>query len=82
MSDYRPINLMTSVYKIIAEMFSLLLSEVLDDIISPNQSAFVGGRQILDPSLIVNEYVEYMRRTKKEDQILKLDFEKAYDREN
>lgn len=36
----------------------------------------------MDASFIVNEYVAFMLRVKKEEVVLKLDFEKAYDRVN
>lgn len=52
----------------------------MPSIISPIQSAFIGGRQILDPVLIDNEVVEEYRVKKKKGWILKLDLEKAFDR--
>lgn len=39
----------------------------------------MGGRQIFDASLVVNEIVEDCRRRKKKGLIFKLDFGKAYD---
>lgn len=70
---YRPIRLVTSVYKIIIEVLSLHFSEVLDDTLASNQSAFMRGRQILDASVITNEIVEYMARAKRKGLVLKLD---------
>ena len=77
--DYRPISLVTSLYKIITKVLSICLSVVLGDIISENQSASVAGRQILDVALIANEVVDDMRKWSKQCRVFKLDFEKAYD---
>lgn len=52
----------------------------MPSIIAPTQSAFIEGRQILDPILIANEVVEEYRAKKKKGWILKLDLEKAFDR--
>ena len=48
--------------------------------LSHDQCAFKAGRQIVDASPIANEVVEDIRHHK--GQILKLDYEKAYDRVN
>lgn len=57
--DYRPISLVISVCKIITKL-SLWFNEDLDDTVSPNQGASMGGGQILDAFLIANAVVEYM----------------------
>lgn len=48
-------------------------------LISENQSAFVGGRQILDGVLMANEIVSWATATNKQLMLLKIDFAKAYD---
>uniref|UniRef100_A0A803P465 Reverse transcriptase domain-containing protein n=1 Tax=Cannabis sativa TaxID=3483 RepID=A0A803P465_CANSA len=78
--DYRPISLITSVYKIIAKMLSIRLRGVLGETILETQSAFVEGRQILDSVLIANETVEDYRSRGRSGLVFKIDFEKAYDR--
>ena len=77
--DFRPISLVTSLYKIIAKVLSRRMREVLRDTISESQGAFVSGRQILDVALIANEVVEDYRSSRKSGIIFKIDFEKAYD---
>ena len=77
--DYRPISLVTSLYKIFTKVLSIRLSVVFGETILENQSAFVAGRQILDATLIANEVVDDMRKWSKQCLAFKLDFEKAYD---
>ena len=55
--DSRPISLMGSVYKILSKVLANRLKEVLDQLISEFHNSFVGGRQILDSVLIVDECV-------------------------
>ena len=56
--DFRPISLTTIVYKVIAKILAERLKKVMPSIIAPTQSAFIEGRQILDPIVIANEIVE------------------------
>ena len=42
--DYRPISLVTSLYKIISKVLSLRLKGVLADTVAETQGAFVAGR--------------------------------------
>ncbi|KAJ9680326.1 hypothetical protein PVL29_019595 [Vitis rotundifolia] len=78
-SDFRPISLITSLYKIIAKVLSGRLRGVLHETIHSTQGAFVQGRQILDAVLIANEIVDERRRSGEEGVVFKIDFEKAYD---
>ena len=78
-SDFRPISLINSLYKIIVKVLSGRLRGVLHETIHSTQGAFVQGRQILDAVLIANEIVNEKRRSGKERVVFKIDFEKAYD---
>ncbi|KAH9670663.1 er membrane protein complex subunit 10 [Citrus sinensis] len=79
LSEFRPISLVTSLYKIISKVLSLGLKEVLGEAISYSPGAFVRDRQILDAVLVANEGLEEYRKCKRPGFIFKIDFEKAYD---
>ncbi|XP_058758239.1 uncharacterized protein LOC131631463 [Vicia villosa] len=82
LSDYRPINLVGSLYKIIAKFLAARLRGVVGKLVSSNQTNFVLDRNISDGVLVVNEVVDLARREKRSYVVLKVDFEKAYDRVN
>ncbi|GKB66637.1 RNA-directed DNA polymerase, eukaryota, reverse transcriptase zinc-binding domain protein [Tanacetum coccineum] len=78
-SDFRPISLIGSQYKIIGKLLANRLSKVIGDCVNPVQSAFIKGRNILDGPLILNEILSWHRHHKKEVMVFKVDFEKAFD---
>lgn len=80
MGDYRPISLVTSLYKIISKVLACRLRLVIGEVVSATQSAFIQGRQILDSTLIANECVDSMKKCKNKWVVCKVDMEKAYDR--
>jgi hypothetical protein len=79
LTDFRPISLVISLYKILAKVLANRLRQVVGSVVSEVQSAFVKERQILDGILVANEVVDDARRNQKELILFKVDFEKAYD---
>ncbi|XP_071727949.1 uncharacterized protein [Rutidosis leptorrhynchoides] len=54
----------------------------IDKLISPVQSAFIAGRQILDGPMMVSEIITWFKKVNKKMLLFKVDFEKAYDSVN
>ncbi|CAN1823558.1 Putative ribonuclease H protein At1g65750 [Linum perenne] len=57
----------------------LRFRRVLKTVISPNQFAFIDGRNITEASLLANEVVDSRRASGKNGLVFKLDLEKAFD---
>jgi len=56
------------------------LNLVADHIIKPTQTAFMRGRNILEGVVILHETIHELHRKKQNGVMLKIDFEKAYDK--
>ena len=80
--DFKPISLLGGLYKLLAKVLANRIKKVIGKVVSPDQNAFVMGRQILDASLIANEVIDSWQKMGEKGLICKLDIEKAYDSVN
>ncbi|KAL3683856.1 hypothetical protein R1sor_001878 [Riccia sorocarpa] len=78
--NWRPITLLTLTYKIISKVLTGRLKKILPGLVDERQTGFVDGRSIHDSILLHRFIQEYAQATKQESVLLKVDFEKAYDR--
>ncbi|WOH08626.1 hypothetical protein DCAR_0728070 [Daucus carota subsp. sativus] len=81
--NFRPISLCNVIYKIVSKCIANRLKKSLDEVISENQSAFVGGRIIHDNVIIGFEGLHCTKKDRFHNGskvALKLDMAKAYDR--
>jgi hypothetical protein len=57
--DFRPISLVHSFAKIITKILASRLASRLNDLVSPNQNAFIKGRFIQDNFMLVQQTANY-----------------------
>nr|GFB01043.1 RNA-directed DNA polymerase, eukaryota [Tanacetum cinerariifolium] len=78
-SEFRPISLIGSLYKVITKILATRLSYVISNLISNVQTAFLPNCQILDGPFILNEILARCKHIHQQAMFLKVDFAKAYD---
>jgi len=78
--QYRPICLLNVSFKIFTKVATIRVNSVADHLISPTQTAFMRGRNILEGVVTLHETVHELHRKNQSTIIFKIDFEKAYDK--
>ncbi len=79
LSNWRPISLTNSDYKLIAKVLALRLAYVLDECVSQDQHAFIKGRNISNMIREIDDIIEFGKKEKMNNIILSLDYAKAFD---
>jgi hypothetical protein len=82
MKSFRPISLLNYSFKIFSKVLTIRLERVSQRLVAKEQSAFIRGMYILESVVIAHEIVHSIHKSKDPGVILKLDYEKAYDRVN
>jgi hypothetical protein len=78
--QYRLIYLLNVSYRIITKIQMLRFEGCMSRIINRCQSTFIKGRNIMDGVMTLHEILHDVKNKKRDGMILKLDFEKAYDK--
>lgn len=78
--QYRPICILNVDYKCFTKVLTNRLVPIANKVIGRNQTGFIKGRNILEGVVVLHEVLHELRCSKKKGLILKIDFEKAYDR--
>jgi hypothetical protein len=80
--QFRPIALINVIFKLVAKAYAIRLSPVAHRMIALSRTAFIKGRLISDGPLALHETIHELKSKNLSAVLLKLDFEKAYDRVN
>jgi hypothetical protein len=80
--QFRPICLLNVSFKIFTKVLVNRMTGIATKVISPSQTAFIPGQNIMEGVVMLHETIHELHRKKMSGVILKLDFEKAYDKVN
>nr|GFB06436.1 RNA-directed DNA polymerase, eukaryota [Tanacetum cinerariifolium] len=78
-TDFCPISLIGSVYKVVTKILANRLTMVISGLISNTQSAFIANKHIFNGPFILNKVLAWCKRRRKQAFVFKVDFAKAYD---
>jgi hypothetical protein len=82
MKNFRPICLLNVCYKTISKVLNNRLASCITKVISDSQYGFIKNRYIMDGVISLNEILHEVKRKNQSGVVLKIDFEKAYDKVN
>jgi hypothetical protein len=80
--QFRPIALINVILKFVSKSYAIRLAPLAHMTIDCSQTAFIQGRCLHEGALALHEIVHELHSKKQESLLLKLDFEKAFDRVN
>ena len=79
-SNYRPITLLNTDYKILTKALALKLIVEIEHLVHPDQAGFIRNRTIFNQTRLVRTIIDYAEATEENGVIVALDQEKAYDK--
>ena len=77
--NWRPVSLLSVVYKLISGVIAKRLKQALAIIISESQSGFLSGRQLSDNTRFKNDLMHKTEISNINGLLMLIDFEKAFD---
>jgi hypothetical protein len=82
LKKFIPISLINCSFKIFAKALNNMLEKICVRLLAPNQTTFVKGRFILESVISAHEIIQWAVKNKEKGLVLKLYYEKNYDRVN
>jgi hypothetical protein len=82
MNKFWPISFLNCSYKIFTKVLTNRVGGVMNRLIASNQTAFIKGRYVLESVVTVHEVLHSVHCSKQPGMMLKLDYEKAYEKGN
>ena len=79
LSNWRPISLTNTDYKVLAKLLANRLTTVITSIISPDQVGFIKGRNISTIIRLVDDTIDLLNSSGKSGAILAVDYRRAFD---
>jgi hypothetical protein len=79
---FRPICLLQVLFKIFTKTLTVRAAPVMEKLLAQCQTAFIKGRYITDGVMLLQEVLRESKIRKQQGVVLKIDFEKAYDKVN
>ena len=81
-SNWRPLSLLCSDFKVFAKILANRLQLVIDKLIHQDQAGFIKGRSIANNLMDLNSVLFVAEEKQIESSLIQIDFEKAYDTVN
>jgi hypothetical protein len=72
-SNYRPITLINTDYKLLTKVLTLQLTESIHQLVHPDQAGFIPRRSIFDHIRLANTIINYAELTEEDGAIVTLD---------
>jgi exonuclease III len=79
LSNWRPITLTNTDYKILAKTLALRMSAVIHKLVNEDQVGYIKGRNIAATLRTIDDVINYLNKTGKSGYLLAIDFAKAFD---
>ena len=82
LTNWRPISLLNTDYKILAHVLANRLKKVINKLINTDQAGYIKGRNISSNIRLIQDVIDYFEDGNLEGAIVFLDFQKAFDTVN